>query len=257
MTLQFKLNIFEGPLDLLLFLIREKQMDIYDIPIAEITEQYLGYLDMMRDLNLELAGEYLVMAAELARIKSRMLLPQSPTEEASEEGEDPRAELTRRLLEYQRFKSASFELRRREHDRHQVFGRGAEPVLEEEGEETLVDATVFDLFSAFKRIIDEKKGQAGFEIEITNLSVTDRIHYLLEILNASDSVTFESLFTPLNTKQEIIVTFLALLELMRLKLARVQQTGHFETIRVYCASDKATQSQALKDYQEPGQEPAS
>ncbi len=120
----------------------------------------------------------------------------------------------------------------------------------DEAEETLVDASVFDLFSAFKKILEEKKDLPGYEVEITHLSVTDRIHYLLELLNATDSVTFESLFTPLNTRQEIIVTFLGLLELMKLKLARIQQIGSFETIRVYGSADKKTQEEALKDYQE-------
>ena len=254
MTPQFKLEIFEGPLDLLLYLLREKKMDIYDIPIAEIARQYGEYLEMMQDLNLELAGEYLVMAAELTRIKSRTLLPKAPGEDSLEEGVDPRDELTRRLLEYRRFKNASFDLRKMEHERQQLFARGAELVLEEEGEENLVDATVFDLFSAFKKIVEEKKGRPDYEIEITTLSVTDRLHYVLEILNSAESVTFESMFTPLNTKQEIIVTFLALLELMRLKLIKVQQGEHFETIRVYTSADRETQKEILRDYQEPGQE---
>lgn len=250
MPFQLKIDIFEGPLDLLLYLIREKKMDICDIPIIDITRQYMDYLDMLRDLNLELAGEYLVMAAELMRIKARSLLPKPPKEEDDEEGQDPRAELTRRLLEYQRYKNASFDLRQKEHERQQLFGRGAEFEIADETDETLVDANVFDLFSAFKKILEEKKDLPGYEVEITHLSVTDRIHYLLELLNATDSVTFESLFTPLNTKQEIIVTFLGLLELMKLKLARIQQIGSFETIRVYGSADKETQEEALKDYRE-------
>lgn len=253
MSFQLKIEIFEGPLDLLLYLIREKKMDICDIPIVEITRQYMAYLEVLKELNLELAGEYLVMAAELMRIKTRSLLPKPPEDEEKEEGQDPRDELTRRLLEYQRYKNASFDLRLKEHQRQQLFGRGAEIVHHVEGEEALVDANVFDLFTAFKKILDEKKDTPDYEVEITHLSVTDRIHYLLELLNATDSVTFESLFTPLNTKQEIIVTFLGLLELMRLKLARIQQVGSFETIRVYRVADKETQAEVLRDYMEPGE----
>ena len=128
MTYQCKLKIFEGPLDLLLHLLKEQKMDIYDIPIAEITKQYLGYLELMQEMNLELVGEYLVMAAELARIKSKTLLPAPEIDEESDfsGGEDPRAELMRRLREYQRYRDAAFELRMKEHDRQQIFSRGGE-----------------------------------------------------------------------------------------------------------------------------------
>lgn len=255
MTCQFKIDIFEGPLDLLLYLLRESKLDIVDIPISDITKQYVEYIDLMQELNLEVAGEYLIMAAELTRIKSRMLLPKAPVEEGGEEGPDPRAELARRLLEYQRYKNAAFELRNKEHERQQIFLRGSEVLLEEEGDDTLVDATVFDLFAAFKKIMEEKQLDPSYEIEINTLSVSDRIHYLLEILNASESVTFQSLFTVINTKQEIIVTFLAMLELMRLKLARVQQGDHYDTIRVYVAADRETQAQVMKDYEDPGLPP--
>ncbi|MFQ5483396.1 MAG: segregation and condensation protein A, partial [Nitrospinaceae bacterium] len=194
--------------------------------------------------------EYLVMAAELARVKSRVLLPAAPAEATGEEGEDPRAELTRRLMEYQRFKNASAELRRKEEARQKVFPPRAEPLDEMKGDETLTDATVFDLFRAFREILDEKRERQDFEVQITNLSVTDRIQYLLDIVNTAESVAFNHLFNSANTRQEIIVTFLALLEIMRLKLVRVQQTGHFETIRVYPAADVQAQKEALAAYQE-------
>ena len=251
MVYKCKLKIFEGPLDLLLHLLKEQKMDICDIPIAEITKQYMQYLEMMQELNLELVGEYLVMAAELTRIKSKALLP-SP--EMSEEddfggGEDPRSELIRRLREYQRYRDAAFELRMKEHDRQQVFSRGGEIEIEESSETPeLMDATVFDLFTAYQKILDSKSFEKDYEIEITTMSVTDRMQYILDILNSSDSVTFESLFTVLNSKQEIIVTFLGILELMRLKLMRVQQSQHFETIRIYKAADQKTQDDILHEY---------
>ena len=251
MTYKCKLKIFEGPLDLLLYLLKEQKMDIYDIPIAEITRQYMRYLEMMREMNLELVGEYLVMAAELTRIKSKTLLPAPETEEDAHltAGEDPRAELMRRLREYQRYRDAAFELRMREHDRQQVFLTGGEIEIEESVENSqLVDATVFDLFKAYQKILDSKSFKKDYEIEITEMSVTDRIQYILDILNSSDSVTFESLFTILNSKQEIIVTFLAILELMRIKLLRVQQGQHFETIRIYKSADQETQDAILQEY---------
>ena len=251
MTYKCKLKIFEGPLDLLLHLLKEQKMDICDIPIAEISQQYMKYLEMMREMNLELVGEYLVMAAELTRIKSKTLLPASKTEEDAHltVGEDPRAELMRRLREYQRYREAAFELRMKEHDRQQVFLRGGEIEIEESFENSqLVDATAFDLFKAYQKILDSKSFKKDYEIEITEMSVTDRIQYILDILNSSDSVTFESFFTVLNSKQEIIVTFLAILELMRLKLLRVQQSQHFETIRIYKSADQEKQDATLQEY---------
>ena len=252
MPYKCKLKIFEGPLDLLLHLLKEQKMDIYDIPIAEITQQYMHYLEMMREMNLELVGEYLVMAAELTRIKSKTLLPAPEIDEELDfsGGEAPRAELMRRLREYQRYRDAAFELRMKEHDRQQIFSRGGEIEIEESSENReLIEVSVFDLFKAYQKVLDTKSFEKDYEIEITEMSVTDRIQYILDILNSSDSVTFESFFTVLNRKQEIIVTFLAILELMRLKLLRVQQSQHFETIRIYKATDQKTQDAILKEYQ--------
>ena len=158
MNYQCNLDIFEGPLDLLLHLIKEQKMDIYDIRIAEITKQYLSYLDLLTELNLEMVGEYLVMAAELAKIKSKTLLPIPETEEdvLTAAGEDPRAELMRRLLEYQRYKEAAFELRQKEYDQQQLFSRTGEVVLENSEEELLIEANVYDLLTAFQKVLKEK-----------------------------------------------------------------------------------------------------
>ena len=250
MNYQCNLDIFEGPLDLLLHLIKEQKMDIYDIRIAEITKQYLSYLDLLSELNLEMVGEYLVMAAELAKIKSKTLLPIPETEEdvLTAAGEDPRAELMRRLLEYQRYKEAAFELRQKEYDQQQLFSRTGEVVLENPEEELLIEANVYDLLTAFQKVLKEKSFKKNYEIKVTTLSVSDRISGILEILNASESVTFDSLFTTLNTTQEVIVTFLAILELMRMQLIRSQQARQFDVIRIYTAVDRETQEEILKEF---------
>ena len=250
MNYQCNLDIFEGPLDLLLHLIKEQKMDIYDIRIAEITKQYLSYLDLLSELNLEMVGEYLVMAAELAKIKSKTLLPIPETEEdvLTAAGEDPRAELMRRLLEYQRYKEAAFELRQKEYDQQQLFSRTGEVVLENPEEELLIEANVFDLLTAFQKVLKEKSFKKNYEIKVTTLSVSDRISGILEILNASESVTFDSLFTTLNTKQEVIVTFLAILELMRMQLIRSQQARQFDVIRIYAAVSREVQEEVLKEF---------
>src|SRR5512135_3362122 len=156
MSYEIKLDIFEGPLDLLLYLIRKNEIDIYNIPIALITEQYLEYLDLMRSLNLDLAGEYLVLAATLIHIKSRMLLPPVEGDDEAEEGEDPRAELVQQLLEYQTFKEAALNLEGRPLLERDVFTRGApleEPAEAEEDEEAMIEVGIYELVQAFRRII--------------------------------------------------------------------------------------------------------
>ena len=250
MSYQCSLDIFEGPLDLLLHLIKEQKMDVYDIRIAEITKQYFSYLDLLSELNLEMVGEYLVMAAELAKIKSKTLLPIPETEEdvLTAAGEDPRAELMRRLLEYQRYKEAAFELRQKEYDQQQLFSRTGEVVLENSEEELLIEANVFDLLTAFQKVLKEKSFKKNYEIKVTTLSVSDRISGILESLNVSESVTFDSLFTTMNTKQEVIVTFLAILELMRMQLIRSQQARQFDVIRIYAAVSREVQEEVLKEF---------
>ena len=250
MNYRCNLDIFEGPLDLLLHLVKEQKMDIYDIRITEITRQYLSYLDLLSELNLEMVGEYLVMAAELAKIKSKTLLPIPESEEdaLTAAGEDPRAELMRRLLEYQRYKEAAFELRQKEYDQQQLFTRAGEVVLESSEEELLIEANVFDLLTAFQKVLKEKSFKKDYEIKVTTLSVSDRINDILEILNLSESVTFDSLFTTLNTKQEVIVTFLAILELMRMQLIRSQQARQFDVIRIYAAVNREIQTERLKEF---------
>lgn len=226
-----KLPVFEGPLDLLLHLIRENKIDIYDIPIALITHQYLEYLELMKELNLDIAGEFLVMAATLVHIKSRMLLPVD--EDTSEEGiEDPRFELVQRLLEYQAFKEASLALREREIEWGNVFKRvhGEEEFnTETAGELSLFDLSLFDLIDAFKRIL-EKTPPEVVRITRETLTVKDRIAYILDKIEDTDAIRFEDLFDKDKTRPHLIVTFIALLEILRLGLVKVYQERDFGTI---------------------------
>jgi segregation and condensation protein A len=228
-TPRFKLPVFEGPLDLLLHLIRENKIDIYDIPIALITKQYLEYIELMKELNLEIAGEFLVMAATLIHIKSRMLLPKEE-EEAEGPAEDPRAELVERLIEYQRFKEASKTLRIREEVWRDVFRRPP-PDREDIKEEaiTLTEASVMDLIAAFKSIVERAPAEV-IEITRETLTVADRINYIMERLEAEDGIRFDELFEGSYTRISLIVTFIALLELMRLGLAKAYQERMFGPI---------------------------
>ncbi|MEW6675138.1 MAG: segregation/condensation protein A [Nitrospirota bacterium] len=220
-----KIPVFEGPLDLLLHLIRENKIDIYDIPIALITHQYLQYIKMMKELNLEIAGEFLVMAATLIYIKSRMLLP--PNEDApSEEQEDPRLELVHRLLEYQRFKEAALGLKEREEEWMKVFRR--EPVSDD-AEFYLFDINLFDLLDAFKKILDKAPPEI-VAITKETLTVKDRISMIIEMLEGQEAIRFEEVFKEGITKVQLIVTFIALLELIRLGLVKAYQEREFGNI---------------------------
>lgn len=229
-----QLPAFEGPLDLLLHLIRENKIDIYDIPIALITHRYLQYIEIMKELNLEIAGEFLVMASTLIYIKSRMLLPVDE-EELPEGYEDPRLELVQRLLEYQAFKEASLSLQVREETWRDYFWRmpdeGDLPEEEKEAELALFDLNLFDLIGALKNILDRVPADA-IEISREKLTVKDKIALIVERLESEDTVSFESLFTGDSTRTEVIITFIALLEVIRLGLARVYQDREFGAIWV-------------------------
>lgn len=229
-SIHFKLPVFEGPLDLLLHLIRDSKIDIYDIPIAEITQQYLEYIKLMKDLNLEIAGEFLVMAATLIHIKSKMLLPPDE-EEKEEQAEDPRSELVRRLLEYQSYKESSTQLRKREEIWKNVFHRPLtdRDDLEFEPEPMLFEASVFDLISAFEKLLAKAPEQI-IEITRETLTVSDKINFIVERLEKDDGVRFEDLFEEGLTRLNLIVTFLALLEIVRLGLVKIYQEKAFETI---------------------------
>jgi segregation and condensation protein A len=226
----FKLPVFEGPLALLLHLIKEQKIDIYDIPIVQITRQYMEYLELMKELNLEVAGDFLVIAATLIHIKSKMLLP--PDEkEAEEPAEDPRSELVQRLLEYQSYKESSLHLRKREDIWKNVFQRAVpdKDSFEFDEEPGLIEANVFDLISAFRQLL-EKAPEQDIEITRETLTVTDRINFIIERLENEDGIRFESLFEEGFTKITLLVTFLALLEIVRLGLAKIYQEKAFGLI---------------------------
>ena len=224
-----KIPVFEGPFDLLLHLIRENKLDIYDIPIALITHQYLEHLEMMKELNLEIAGEFLVMAATLIYIKSRMLLP-FDEEVPPEEQEDPRNELVQRLLEYQKFKEAAADLKSRESEWLKTFYR--DPLAEggeEEKELYLFDLNLLDLLDAFKKLLDKAPPDV-IEITRETLTVKDRMSNIMEIIEGEEAIRFEAVFQEGSTRIQLIITFVALLELIRLGLVRVYQEKQFGNI---------------------------
>ena len=230
---QVRLDKFEGPLDLLLYLIKKNEINIYDIPITLIAQQYLDYLSVMKSLNLSVAGEFLVMAATLVQIKSRMLLPADETEADEEDGPDPRDELVRRLLEYKQYKEAASQLDNRERLWREIFGRDhtpSEPVRSSEA--LLEDVTLFDLVDALQGILARIPNARLLEIIPENLTVKDRMNLILEVLDDKESITFLSLFEAQAHRLLVIVTFLALLELIRIKLVRVFQGEAFGPILV-------------------------
>jgi segregation and condensation protein A len=234
-----KVPVFEGPLDLLLHLIKENKIDIYDIPISVITSQYLDYLELMQELNLEIASEFLVIAATLIYIKSRMLLPKDETVEA-ENAEDPRAGLVQRLLEYQAFKDASGELRKREEIWSGAFERPPMDIdkAKLDPELYLFEVNLFDLVGVLNKILSKAPPE---EVRITReaLTVKDRIAAIIDRLERDNNIRFESLFEEDDRRVKIIVTFLALLEIMRLGLARVYQDSQFGTIWIIRQEDSA------------------
>ena len=226
---RIRLEEFEGPLDLLLHLIKKNEINIYDIPIALITKQYLDSISMMKSLNLVVAGEFLVMAATLIHIKSRMLLPvEAEGDEEDEAGEDPRAELVRRLLEYKQFKEAAGELVQRGQQWREVFGRGQISNLSPH--DALLELTLFDLVDALQEVLQRVPAKTLIEVTADHLTVKDRMNYILERLEQESAVPFDALFSPDGGRQVVIVTFLGLLELMRLKLVRAFQAEAFGPI---------------------------
>jgi len=224
-----KVPVFEGPLDLLLHLIKENKIDIYDIPIALITRQYLEYLELMKELNLEIASEFVVMAATLIYIKSRMLLP-VPEDPETPQSEDPRKGLVNRLLEYQAYKEASLKMRELEEHWANVFIRETtEGNKAFEPELRLFDLTVFDMLTALKRLLTKMPPESML-ITRESLTLRDKINFLLERLNEANTIRFEDLFSEDSSRIQVIVTFLALLEVIRLGIAKAYQEGFNDVI---------------------------
>lgn len=226
------LDNFTGPLDLLLHLIRKNEMEITDIAIAEITSQYLAVIDTMQILNLDLAGEFLLMAATLLHIKSRMLLPQvSEDGGEEEEEEDPRAELVRRLLEYQKYKEAAVQLDELPQLNRDVYARSAPaPEVAEEPEGEFAAVGLYDLLQALQQLLKERPEPLVHEISAEQLSVADRINQILTVLQGQQSLAFTELFPTRAGRHEVVVTFLAMLELVKLRLVHLLQNRRFGVI---------------------------
>jgi len=227
-ALEVILEAFEGPLDLLLYLIRRQNLDVLNIPIAEITHQYMEYVDMMKSLNLELAADYLVMAAMLAEIKSRMLLPR-PVEEDNEE--DPRAELVRRLQEYERFKQAAEDIDSLPRMNREVFQASAKtPDLKLIKPEPEVDMR--ELLSAFKNVLVRVELNTNHHVSMELLSVRERMSDILGRLDSEKFTEFSTLFSPKEGRLGVVVTFLAILELIKESLIELIQTEPYESIHI-------------------------
>ena len=222
MTTRVQLDIFEGPLDLLLHLIKKNEVSITDIPIATITEQYLATLELMQTLNLDVAGEFLVMAATLIHIKSRMLLPAGDDESDEDDGVDPRDELKRRLLEYQRFKEAADQLGQREILTRDVFVRAA-ALTEEVPAPGFREVSVFELLTALRRVLDKLPKDNVHEVTLEKITVREKMSVLLDRLRGDGTVLFESLFNEVKSRMEVVVTFLAMLELVKGRAIRIFQ----------------------------------
>ena len=238
LTYKIRLDVFEGPLDLLLYLIKKEELDIYDIPITRITEQYLETLNLMELLDLDLAGEFLVMAATLMQIKSKMLLPPDPSGEAIEEL-DPRAELVRRLLEYKAFKEAADTLRDFEGKRREFFTRyNVEPEIDAgdlpagRQDSPFLEVSLFDLISAFAVVLKNLPKSDFHEVMKDEFTVAEKVHEIFHRLVKEPLIYFSALFKSAKNKFEVITTFLAVLELIRLKEVKIQQHGHFGEIEI-------------------------
>lgn len=228
MVYQVKLPAFEGPLDLLLHLIRVNEIDIYDIPIARITDEYFQYLTLLQELDLEVAGEFLVMAATLVYIKSRMLLPAEPATEGEAAEEDPRAPLVDMLLEYERIRDAAETLAGREEHQRQFFLRSSPLEIPPAGEG--LEVSLFDLLAAFRDVLARVKDQTVLDLVRRPVTTAERMVAILDQLATEGSVLFQALFPPGAERLLVIVTFLALLELLRQGAVRVQQGVHFGDI---------------------------
>lgn len=233
MSYKIKLEAFEGPLDLLLFLIRKNEVDIYDIPIALITQQYLEYLEIIQLLDLESASDFILIAATLMRIKSQLLLPKPDVEEDEEDITDPRQELIERLLEYKRFKDVAVDLGEKEKMALQQYPRGSFKIEENGFDEEFLNSsevTLFDLVAAFKKLFDQKKHVPIHRVQEINVTLEERIAYIEEKLRGGDKLKFSELFEKNDTKIVLIVTFIALLELIKQGIVQATQSQPFDEL---------------------------
>lgn len=231
-TYQVKLEIFEGPMDLLIHLIKKNEVDIYDIPIALITDQFLGYIDWLKSMDINFTGDFLLMASTLMKVKSSMLLPRGENED--DEDEDPRLEIIRPLAEYLEIKSAAEQLGKRNILGEYTFVRT--PLKEEfpaVSEEKEIKVGLFELIDAFKKILDSASGDHKIDLSADRISVKDRVDEIIEILENKKSIVFNDLFTAGVDKKELIVTFLAILEMVKLGLVQITQHIQSGIIRLF------------------------
>jgi segregation and condensation protein A len=235
MTYKLKLDIFEGPLDLLLYLIKKNDLDISKISISEVTEQYMQYIEMMKMLDLNIIGDFLVMAATLMQIKSRMLLPPDPAEVETEE-EAPEDVLVQRLSEYKRFKEIAESLKEKEIERQKFYSRMPDQEnikkIKEESKEYYFEANLFDLINALTEALNKDQGEITHNVVLEEFTVEQKVHDILHLLIDEDSVILQDLFQKCKRKDEIIVTFLAVLELIRLKEIKIFQKRIFGAIQI-------------------------
>lgn len=243
MEYEVKLEIFEGPLDLLLHLIHKNEVDIFDIPIATITDQYLAYLDLMKALNINVAGDFLVMASTLIHIKSKMLLPVFCFE--GEDEEDPRLEITRPLLEYMHFKEVAAELSERDILSRDVFSRPVAQDLMRQalGEEQQLDVNLFQLVDAFKQIVEQRLPGAQLTFRPERWSVKEKAELILGLLRERGTLRFEALFSEDKTLEELIVTFLSILELVHMGLVKVFQSEPETDIMLYACFEREAEGE--------------
>lgn len=237
---QVKLQVFEGPLDLLLQLIKKNKVDIYDIPISKITEQYLEYLDVIKQCNLEVVGDYLALAAQLSLIKSRMLLPQMPSED---EVEDPRAELVQLLLEYERYKNAAEELENRDILGKEVFIRGLSYFDEfgDAAQETeIVKTDLWSLVEAFKEVCLRRQFELTEDIVFTieSFSIEEKTNELIEFFKTNRKYDFKNIFNKMVSKAEIIITFLTILELVKNEIIGIEHENPEDEIELFYIGDE-------------------
>ncbi|MCC6329960.1 MAG: segregation/condensation protein A [Acidobacteria bacterium] len=225
--LKVKIGEFAGPLDLLLYLIRQEQANIFDIPIARITHEYLNYIRMMKRLDIAVAADFLVMAAQLIEIKSKMLLPRDPMAAEDEEIEDPRKELVDRLLEYEKFKAAAEMLYERSTIEHAVFPRGT---IETDEHNAEVNATVFDILTVFQKILARHKDEVKMEIHREEISLADMIRNLRTRIFAAGELNVAEFFESLETKRELVTAFVAVLEIVRTESVKLLQRKTFADI---------------------------
>lgn len=235
MNYKIRLDMFEGPLDLLLYLVKKDHLNIYDIPIAKVTQQYLEYINLMQLLDLNIVGEFLVLAATLMQIKSKMLLPAEELAVLEEEN-DPRAELVKRLLEYEKFKQIAENLKQREISQQEVFKRpkteNSADVKALEGKEVYFEASIFDLINAFSQALKDIPREVFYEVIKDQYTVEQKVHDILHLLLVQTEIKLSDLFAKTKSKIEIIVIFLAILELAKMKEIIARQDVEFQDITI-------------------------